>query len=351
MKKIFRNLKKHWLTVWLFVAVVAVGAFVAYAAYTGIYSVKRVVSMTEPAGVLFSSNSMQAYSGSAIPIRHISTSQESGNYTYNLTVCDFAQSDPLTRYVSDSGIPYKLTAQLFVKRGDNYYPLNDTTNVSQAIRDHAASKTYTIKYASDGGDPVTSGDAYPLTSGEEVCFDSQLIKPQGTINATANGTNKYAIVFDEYELGDEQTNDYYIKLTAHPTNGDSTLQDLACYLYLTKSVIVDSAWSGKLQETGNTSDYDAYNYIIEGVGTGTVTVRWNSSFIDVSEFFIAQNGLTVFLEPEDEHGNIWKYFNLPVGEATGSSKADRYEIQLYKNNLTGDYSNVSTYIRSSYTAS
>ena len=350
MKKLFRDLKKHWITVWLFVAVVAVGAFVAYAAYTGIYSVKRVVSMTDPAGVLFSSNSMQAYSGSAIPIRHISTSQESGNYTYNLTVCDFAQSDPLTRYVSDNGIKYDLTAQLCVKINGVYYSL-DENSVPQDIKTHALGRNYSIQYVSDGGDDVTTGTPVSLTDGNVVSFPSHLIKPQGTENATANGTNKYAIVFDEYELGDEQTNDYYIKLTAHPTNGDSTLQDLACYLYLTKSVIVDSAWSGKLQETGDTSDYDAYNYIIEGVGTGTVTVRWNSSFIDVSEFFIAQNGLTVFLEPEDEHGHIWKYFNLPVGEATGSSKADRYEIQLYKNNLTGDYSNVSTYIRSSYTAS
>ena len=101
---------------WLVAAVLGVGIFVVIATYTGIYSVKRVVSMKQPAGVLFSSNSMQPSSDTSIPTRHLTTSQSSGKYVYNLTVCDFAQSDPLTRYVSENGLFYDLTAQLCVSR-------------------------------------------------------------------------------------------------------------------------------------------------------------------------------------------------------------------------------------------
>lgn len=349
MNKFFRKLKKNWITIWLVVAAISVSAFIAYASYTGIYSVKRVVSTTASAGVLFSSNSMQSYTGDAIPSRHITTSQASGDYTYNLTVCDFAQSDPLTRYKSDNGIPYTLTAQLYVKVNGNYYPVNDTTNVTNAIRTDAASRSFSIRYVSDGGDDVTA-DTSPLGSGNVVTLSSQLIRPQVSGNAIPNGTNKYAIVFDGYELGDNQTIDYYVKVTAHPTNGDASLEDLACYLYLTKSVTTDSAWRGNLIETDNTPTYDAYNYILEGSGTGTVTIRWNSSFVDVSEVFIAQNNITVVTEETDESGYVWKHFDMKVGNEVNGTLINRYEIQLYKNNEGGDYSSVSGYIGCSYSA-
>ncbi len=347
MKNLFKKLKKHWITVWLVAAVLAVSVFVVIASYTGIYSVKRVVSTKASAGVLFSSNSMQSYSGSVIPSRHITTSQSTGSYTYNLTVCDFAQSDPLTRYVSESGLSYDLTAQLCVKINGSFYPVNDTANVSDAVRNDAKDKDYSIQFVSDGGTNVASdNEVKKLSQGNEVSFPSQVIKPQVTGNSIPNGTNKYAITFDGYELGDNQQYEYYIKLTAHPTNGDNSLQNIACYLYLTKMVVTDSAWEGRIQDNGSLADRDAYNYILEGSGSGTITVRWNSNYIDVSEIFIAQNGLNVVTEQPDQNSNVWKHFDLPVSDAVG-----RYEIQLYKKNPDGDYSDVSVYISSSWKVS
>lgn len=349
MKKLFKIIKKHWITVWLIIAVVAVitaSMYFTFAAYTGIFSVKRVVSTTASAGILFSSNSMQKYASvDTISSRHITTSQASGNYTYNLTVCDFAQADPLTRYMSENGITYDMTAQLYVKINGYYYPVNDTANVSAAIKADAANRAFSIKYISDGGEDVSAENSViSLGNGQMYTYSSQVIRPQVTGSAIPNGTNKYAVVFDEYELGDNQTIDYYVKVTATPTNG-AALDPIACYLYLTKSVTADAAWSGRLQETGNTSDYDAYNYILEGSGTGSVTVRWNSNYIDVSEIFIAQNNITVFTEEADGNGDIWKHFDLNVDNTT-----NRFEIQLYKNNEGGDYSSVLTYINCSYTA-
>ena len=352
MKKVFKKLKKHWITVWLVAAVLAVGAFVAFASYTGIYSVKRVVSMKPSAGVLFSSNSMQTYATtSSIAARHLTTSQSSGKYTYNLTVCDFAQSDPLTRYVSDTGLGYTLTAQLCVKINNVYYPVNDT-NVDNEIKTDALSRDFSIQFVSNGGTDVSSGEeVHSLSDGNVVTYSSQVISPQQTGRVLPNGTNKYAITFDEYELGDNQTIDYYVKVMATPVDG--SLDNIACYLYLTKSIAQDSAWSGTLLETSGTSplaDYDAYNYIVEGSGTGTVTIRWNSSFIDVSELFLAQNGITVFTEEEDDDGYIWKHFDLDVGSEVSGTVINRYEFQLFKNNENGNYSNVPSYISCSYVA-
>ena len=98
--------------------------------------------------------------------------------------------------------------------------------------------------------------------------------------------------------------------------------------------------------------YDAYNYVVEGSGTGTVTVRWNSTYIDVSEIFLAQNNLTntVVTETADAGGNVWKYFELEVGNEVSGTVINRYEIQLFKNNENGNYSNVASYISCSYVA-
>ncbi len=360
MKKFFKKLKKYWITVWLVVAVAAVSVFVVYASYTGIYSVKRVVSTKASAGVLFSSNSMQSYSGDAIPSRHITTSQESGAYTYNLTVCDFAQVDPTTRYTSNDGIPYTLTAQLYVKMGGTtYYPVSDTTHVSEEVRNDAKDRNFSIRYSSDGGDDVTSSnESISLVDDinddgkrfDVVTYANTRIRPKVEGREIPNGTNKYAITFDGYELTDNQTYDYYVKVVAEPTNGDAALEKIACYLYLTKTVTANAAWSGRLQETGDTSGYDAYNFVVEGTGLGTVKVRWNSNFIDVNEIFIAQNDLQVFDETTNGQENGWKYFELKVGKEVSGTVISRYEIQLYKNNTDGDYSNVSTYISCTYTA-
>ena len=352
MNKLLKIIKRHWITVWLITAVLAVGVFFTFASYTGIYSVKRVVSMKPSAGVLFSSNSMQTYaSASSISARHLTTAQSSGDYTYNLTVCDFAQSDPLTRYVSETGLVYDLTAQLCVKINDNYYPINDSTNVSNDIRSDASGKHFSIQYVSNGGTDVSaSNQVQSLSGGAVVPYNSQVILPQQNGSVLPNGTNKYAITFDEYELGDNQTIDYYVKVMATPTDG--SLDPIACYLYLTKSVAQDSAWTGSLRERSGLAGYDAYNYVVEGSGTGTVTVRWNSTYIDVSEIFLAQNNLTntVVTETADAGGNVWKYFELEVGNEVSGTVINRYEIQLFKNNENGNYSNVASYISCSYVA-
>ena len=344
MKDFFKELKKHWITVWLVAAVLAVGAFVVFAAYTGIYSVKRVVSTTASSGMLFSSNSMETFATTIEP-RHITTSQSSGSYTYNLTVNDFSQSDLMTRYVSANGLVYTLTAQLCVKLNGSYYPISDTEHVSDAIRTHAASIQFDIQYASDGGTDVSASNAkQSLSGGDVITYTHHVILPSG------NGTNKYAITFDEYELADVQEYDYYVKLKAEPLDS-SSLEPIACYLYLTKSLPHDSAWTGRLQETSNLASYDAYNYIIEGSGEGTVTVRWNSAYIDINEIFLANNSLTVVTEDKDANGNVYKHFELSVGHADDDGVIiNRYELQLYKNNGNGDYSNVPNWISCAYVA-
>ena len=350
MKRFFKKLKKHWITVWLVAAVLGVGIFVVIATYTGIYSVKRVVSMKQPAGVLFSSSSMQPSSDTSIPTRHLTTSQSSGKYVYNLTVCDFAQSDPLTRYVSENGLYYDLTAQLCVKQDGEYYPVS-ATNVTSDIKTHAASTKFAIQYVSNGGTDLSSANTeQSLAGGAGVRFPDQRIRPQQNGSVLPNGTNKYAVTFDPYELGDNQPIDYYIKVRATPT--DNSLPTLSCYLYLTRSVTRDSAWRGRLQELTGHTNYDAYNYIIEGSGKGEVTVRWNSSYIDVSEVFLAQNGLTgsVVEEAEDANHNVWKYFVLDVGDEVNGTVISRYELQLYKNKENANYSNVLNYISCTYVA-
>ncbi len=319
----------NWISVWLVAALFAVGGFIVYASYTGLVVAKRVVSVSESAGVLFSSNRMETFVGDQITTRHL-TSSSTGDFAYPLTVCDFAQNDPYTRY--GSPISYTLTAQLVVSLdGSSYLPVtqaalgNNYDGVRQDLglsteNDSSDDKTYTIQYISQGGESVTSG-VIDLRDGAEHTIENLELLPTG------NGTDKFRVVFDKSEFTDSQTYDYYILVKALPDGSLTALNDIACYLYASKVNVLSSAWTGKLQEQDNgvLGDYDAYNYVIEGSGSATVRLKWDPTVVEISEISLHDMGITPQTYTEGEY-NGWKYFEMEVD----SSQKGRYEMQVFK---------------------
>ena len=109
MKNILGYFKKNWIRVWLIVILIAGTAFGAYAAYTEVSSVKRVVSTTTSPGAPFSSNCLKIELASyRLP------SDE-----FSVTICNFDQNFP-SDYCT-SPINYTLEAELLVKRDDGTY--------------------------------------------------------------------------------------------------------------------------------------------------------------------------------------------------------------------------------------
>ena len=329
MSRVKHFLKTNWISIWLVAALFAVGGFIAYASYTGLVVAKRVVSVSESAGVLFSSNRMEAFVGDQITTKHL-TSSSTENYPYYLTVCDFAQTDPYTRFGAE--IPYTLTAQLVVLMDGSYLPVTQAAlgsayaGVAQDLGLTTAENTeddkvYTIQNTSQGGTNVTA-DEIDLRDGEAHLISGLRLTPAG------NGTDKFRVVFDRSELSDNQTYDYYVLVKAEPDDSLTSLNDIACYLYASKVNVLSSAWTGELQELkdgGTLGSYDAYNYVIEGSGRATVKLKWDPTVVEISEIFLHDMGITPQIYTEGAYKG-WKHFEMEVD----SSQKGRYEMQVFK---------------------
>lgn len=115
MKKLIKKLHITWVTVWLVSVSLIFSAVVGYATYTGITSLKRVVSTRPGAGILFSSNYMKQGSTAQVSIEYRSDDEFGAgvNPEYNMTVCNFSQGDRATWYTSND-LKYYITAKLML---------------------------------------------------------------------------------------------------------------------------------------------------------------------------------------------------------------------------------------------
>ena len=86
----------------------------------------------------------------------------------------------------------------------------------------------------------------------------------------------------------------------------------------------DTPWSGKFAEitsdSQDTTDLDAFNYVISGTAKTDVRISWNSQFVTLSPW-----SLNLFDEADLQKGD--NYIQISVGEA-GTS----YTLQFYRAN-------------------
>jgi hypothetical protein len=148
----------------------------------------------------------------------------------------------------------------------------------------------------------------------------------------------YNICFDATEVALDVPN-LYIRVTATPTEesvqqnrGISTLSSI---ISISQGRTVETGWHGSLQESSNT-DYDGYNLIIEGSGSGTIDIVWDDSKFTMNPVFVAKYGTSgaEILGDESVVSGDKKKRTLTVNSATGDN---RYVIQFYKNDSEVNY--------------
>lgn len=324
MKTVLRKLKKHWITVWLIVVSVILGSVVTYAIYTEVSSVKRVVTTKSAPKELFSSNCMYP----DLYERRIPAQE------FSVNVCNYDQSAPDIPNPSD--IEYTLTAQLHVKYGGNIMTFselssalaNDTATYNAIV---ARATGYSIGKTQDNNTTGTITDPATVFSSDnnfEVVFHSE------TLLGGVVSTDRFKVTVPARDF-DTTTPEFYVFIKADPV--DSGLHDIQTRLYGSKNIVVTSSWSGILAERNtSTLDYDFYNYIITGSGTGKLDIMWDSDWFDVNAFFF-DSGLSGAVFVLDDNGeklttvsggeyNGWKKVTIEVD----SSLKSRYELQLYK---------------------
>jgi hypothetical protein len=102
-----------------------------------------------------------------------------------------------------------------------------------------------------------------------------------------------------------------------------------------------------VEQNTDTKDYDFYNYVITGSGSGKLDIMWNPDYFDVSDFFFNTalsgvrfyNNITepVTINDSTSDYNGWKKVTIEVnstdisdGQGGTIAGRSRYELQLYK---------------------
>lgn len=335
MKDVLRKLKKHWITVWLVVVSVILCTFVTYAIYTEVSSVKRVVTTKSAPKELFSSNCMFA----DLYERRMPA------FEYNVNVNNFDVNSP--EIPNPSEIQYTLTAQLYVKHNgtimsftDLATALGDDTATYNAIVAEATGY-YIGKSQENNANSIISSPImteFSAANGFEVDFGNS--PNYETLPGGSVSTDKFKVVIPETDFNKTDPK-FYVHVEATPT--DTGLRTIRTNLYGSRNVVVTAAWSGTLAEQNTAStDYDFYNYVISGSGSGNLDIMWDPEYFEIDNFFFNSNlsGVTFYnniTTPVDISGGTydgWKKVTIVVDSVNSKS---RYELQLYKKKANTPY--------------
>ena len=356
LKKTAKRAGISWVTVWMIVAALILTGLVGYASYTGVTMVKRVISTKAGAGLLFSSNYMTTGTLTSIEYGNYSDYLDgegnplSTNPTYTMNVCNYSQGDKATWYTS-SNISYTVTAELLLNErytAEEAEALGDESFEGQYKKPSETdigTKQFGIKYSTDTSYQYFSSGNLTINLPSTGTY---------TLNKNAATADDFIVLIDKSELQSNAPN-FWIKLTATPTSvAGGEVEAIDGYLGLCKNASGDANCTGMIGDESYTSkDYDAYNYIISGNGSGTFYFAWDDDKVKPNEFSLLNYGsgttpLTTTAMSDWSGFNKypsgpvavtgsdnWKYLTLTVD----SSDLPRYEIQLYKTSGS-DYSSV-----------
>ena len=327
MKKVLKKLRKHWLSAWLVVALLACSSLFAYAAFTRINIVKRVVSTDAGVGARFSSDSMDNTTSGMTTRKSFSSQSEDANVEVNVFNYPYPKASLYRNVVTE----YDVVARIGTHDGTTFTALS-----GEALT--GLSNAYYINY--NGGTNYLFNASSGTVSFEDCSIAAGKVDP-----------DIFNVHFDNSELGDTPPG-YCVEMIATPK--DTSLPVLKGYISVRYVKQAESGWTGTLDELSGTRIYDGYNYILEGSGSGKITFHWNPTYVTINKQFLQNPENTYYINGSNVTGDS----NLSLTEdsfttdaTTGmksltlvvdSQKKNRYVVQFYKtdsNNVSYDYSN------------
>lgn len=318
--------KKHWSVIWLFAAVICSVSLIAYAEFdTNKTRLKRVVANVSNGGQLFSSDTLDK---STPIIRTPFSAGTDGYCSVNLKIWNFSTTNPLKPYQGE--LPYNLKATL-VKRvvipgeqeGD------PDTIVYQSITSDDLG-TLVLKLDDNIFDD-NLGDDFVWNATESAYVVNKNYTFSAVEGNYVSMMHEYVVRFPEIML--VNGNNIYVKLEAIPTNGDINLMAINGILGIqTEGATLSQGWTGYFSDNKNFTDYDAFNYVFTGNGAETITFKWCSNYLEVSQISLDMYNLTATSSTETNNGvsGIWKTVTINANANTGPN---RYDFQLY---MTGN---------------
>ena len=240
------NRIKYLFVVALCLLAIAIGIRQATAAYLSISNMKAVASTNENEA-LFNSNYLYGYKSapSSIATNTIELNGVGDQVSFNVSIFNYHKQD--INLVSQNDITYDLTVEVTGSQSSNYS--------AYKVNEEAVGSDW--KYSSSGitlKGRKAAVNNYMITMPTED-LDYAQIKVMATVKAVSGGTG---------------TNIYCLAAILAPSR---------------HSQVASPTVSGRIVESGDIRDYDAYNYeITVGGSASTVMLSWRSDVIEIDPF-------------------------------------------------------------------
>jgi hypothetical protein len=322
MKKLGK-LRKHLLTIWLVMVIVALTTVISYGAYTGVTSAKRVISLYGHDGILFTSRYMARTTGGVQPILFNYDSSKSdleNTPILMVDVCNYDSTDSVygknfkfkikARIVHGNGTD--ITAEQWAALGSNlpqysiaYKSYTDETHdLDETYLSNTLNLTYADQYIGGG-----TGTEYKFLAGDKTRY-------------------LFETKFDVQDVKTARTT-YAIRIEAEVVEDYGDLANISGVLMAQKSGnTLENKWEGEygdITENRVPADYDGINYVISGNTVGEVRLTYRSDVIvmdtnDYMNFSYSQQDRTV-----TEAGKEYTTLYISVN----AESVSRYDIHFY----------------------
>lgn len=285
---------------------------------------KLIVAKYGKTGILFSSNYLKVGrpETSYVFVQAPANAQSAQDGTGSIRISNFSQGNQTIFY--GRTINYTLSARLVYMDNDSFVSATDNIIGNRTISLKLGNNTYTL------------GKTANNTYNTEVEFSSSLIGRQSS-------TDNITVTFDSTQVASlietpENYKPLYIEVTATPTplisySDLGVISGRLCLALSSTEAAVN--WEGYFNDdaeartvtaadetiTPLSRPMDGFNYVINGFGSATITLRWNSNYIELNKGFIKDTLGNASELQADELG--WKTIEFTPAEL-------HYETQFYK---------------------
>ncbi len=277
---------------------------VVYAEFIKSSRAKRVIATYGDEGSLYSSNYLLANRDPSLNVYRRLIYQADGATTANgdVTVCNYAQGNPSK--VNGEDITYRLTATLMVlSEANGAYVKTPATSAEVGV--------HSVKIRLNGGAQQTLSSSV-LT----YTFPDQILDHRAT------STHICSLEFDGAFKEERALCLYLSAVPVNPPPGVHTLD--AVFSVVENSDELRNSWTGEFNEKSYAEaprqpNFDGFNYVVSGMGSGTCVLSWDNTKLRISQVFLVQNGFTAV-----DSGT-----QTSVTFAVDSDLVNRYDLQFY----------------------
>lgn len=292
MKKTLKMLKRHWMVIWLVVAIFALSLVVYAEYYAERNRVRRVAANVASEGQLFSSNVLTPQD---IGLKKVRIAAEGGYCVVPINIWNYNPSNPQKAFQAD--LSYKLTFKLVDAL--DYAIAQDSLN------------GIVIEYSTDGINFTQFA-----WSSEKGCYyweTNKMFTKGAEDEEYSPDHHDFYLRFPESVLDSDPG--IYVEAIASPSDTRNFTVINAILGVQSQTTALVRGWKGSFYDSEAYQDYDAFNYVITGNGSATITIEWCSDYLEINEINLDEYASDIDSANSDLVGT-----NKTVGTITGTWK-------------------------------